>query len=345
MPDTTAPTVVSFVRADAALTNASQVHYTLTFSEAVTGVTADQFSLVRTGTLTGGSVASVAEVLGSAASQYTVTVATGTGDGTLELDLTGSGVRDLAGNALPVATFGTASTYGGGNGFVSFAVADVNGDTRPDIVTAGYFGTNNDVHVLLGQAGGVFGAAVAYAAGGIQPYDVAVADVNGDARPDLITANYGSNSISVLFGQSDGTFSAADTYSVGGQRPYSIAVADLNGDTMLDIVTNNVNSNTVSVLLGQAAGRYSAAVSYGVGRGPLDIAIADLNGDARPDIVTANNGANTISVLFGQLDGTFGASVPFGVGGYHPESVAIADINGDAILDVIITKEPLNNPS
>src|SRR5207248_10682910 len=80
--DRTAPTVQTIARADASPTNAGAVHYTVTFSEAVSGVDATDFAL----TSSGPSGAPITCASGSGSS-YTVTVNTGTGDGTLRLDL------------------------------------------------------------------------------------------------------------------------------------------------------------------------------------------------------------------------------------------------------------------
>src|SRR5207253_210067 len=79
--DRTAPTVSSIDRADSSPTNSGSIHFTVTFSESVTGVDAADFALAGTGT-TGASISSVT----GSGSTYTVTAASGT-DGTLGLDL------------------------------------------------------------------------------------------------------------------------------------------------------------------------------------------------------------------------------------------------------------------
>src|SRR6185503_16324385 len=73
---------------------------------------------------------------------------------------------------------------------------------------------------------------------GGNPFSVAVSDLNGDGKPDLAVANYGSNNLSALLGNGDGTFQAAQVVSVGLQ-PRSVAVGDLNGDLRLDLVAAN----------------------------------------------------------------------------------------------------------
>jgi DNA/RNA endonuclease G (NUC1) len=102
--DKTAPAVQSIVRANSSPTNASSVDFTVTFSESVTGVASNDFALVMSGV----SGATIANVAGSG-STYTVTVNTGSGDGTLHLDFLGSAV-DSAGNATS-GVFTSGQTY------------------------------------------------------------------------------------------------------------------------------------------------------------------------------------------------------------------------------------------
>jgi hypothetical protein len=124
-------------------------------------------------------------------------------------------------------------------------VADLDGDTVPDLVTANRF--SDDVSVLLGNGDGSFQAAVSFAAG-IFPQSVAVADLDGDSVPDLVTTNEFSDDVSVLLGNGDGSFQAAVSFAAGN-GPQSVAVADLDGDTVPDLVTANASSDDVTVLL------------------------------------------------------------------------------------------------
>src|SRR5437879_6529689 len=64
---------------------------------------------------------------------------------------------------------------------------------------------------------------------GSVPYSVAIGDLNGDGKPDLATANGGSNTVSVLLGNGDGSFGVRTDYGTGS-NPYSVAIGDLNGD-------------------------------------------------------------------------------------------------------------------
>src|SRR5207244_562155 len=106
--DKTAPVVSAITRLDATPTNAASVRFAVSFSEAVSGVDAGDFALTTGGT----SGASIASLSGSGAS-YTVTVATGTGDGAIRLDLIDDdSIADAAGNVLGGTGAGNGSVTG-----------------------------------------------------------------------------------------------------------------------------------------------------------------------------------------------------------------------------------------
>ena len=98
--DNTAPTVVSINRLtpSAPVVNATSVTYRVTFSEVVTGVTTGAFQLTTTGTVLG----AIASASTSSGATVDVTVNGVSGDGTLRLDLnsSGTGIADVAGNAI-----------------------------------------------------------------------------------------------------------------------------------------------------------------------------------------------------------------------------------------------------
>jgi FG-GAP-like repeat len=413
--DTQAPTVTSFTLLGSANQNdGSVVQYAIAFSEPVTGVDTSQFSVTTSG-VAGASVTSVTP--GVDAAHYTVNVASGnvdsgTGVGTVTLNLTGDNIKDPAGNGLGGGSFSAApgspialatppfsenpvavviadvnndgfpdivtadaqgkvsvllgsssggfsaapgSPYSLGASPLSMAIADINGDGIPDIVTGnGVGGTITQLSVLLGKGNGSFTAVTNSPFFlGVNPHAVAIADVNGDGKPDVVTGNggivgvYGENA-SVLLGSGNGTFSNApgSPYPVGA-NPRSVAVADL-GNGFPDLVIANEDNNTVSVLLGNGSGSFSNAPGspFAVGTKPTSVAVADVNGDGKPDIVTANSGSNNVSVLLGNGSGSFSAAPgsPLAVG-TNPASVAVADVNGDGRLDIVTANSGSNNVS
>jgi len=163
--------------------------------------------------------------------------------------------------------------------------------------------TDGNVGVLLGKGDGTFRPAVTYDSGASHAVSMAVGDVNGDGKPDLLVANYcasGSNcatgSVGVLLGKGDGRFRAVVTYSSGGYEAQSVAVADVNGDGKLDVLVANVicapsgcATGSVGVLLGNGDGTFQLAVTYDSGGFSAEsVAVEDVNGDGKPDLLVAN---------------------------------------------------------
>jgi hypothetical protein len=244
--------------------------------------------------------------------------------------------------------------FAGGSYTSSVAIADLNGDGKLDLAATALVGQSNSdgsVGVLLGNGDGTFQPVVAYDSGAAQAQSVAVADVNGDGKPDLVVADFNNCAyctptpvgIAILLGNGDGTFQPALTYSPYPGAAYSVAVADLNGDGKLDIAAG-VFSN-VDVMLGNGDGTFQPDVYYSRGTGSgqaFSVAIADVNNDGVPDLVTSGfgNAEGIVSVLLGKGDGTFQPGVAYETGatggGIGAMSVAVADLNGDGKPDLVV---------
>ena len=168
---------------------------------------------------------------------------------------------------------------------------------------------------------------------GRNPQSLATADLNGDDRLDIVTANADSADVSVLLGLGDGTFTSEIRFGVG-RSPLAVSLGDANGDDRLDIVTANADSGDVSVLLGLGDGTFTSATFFIVGAEPRAVSLGDVNGDDRLDIVTANGDSGDVSVLLGLGDGAFEAETRVGLGSF-PEAVSLGDVNGDNRLDIV----------
>ncbi len=222
------------------------------------------------------------------------------------------------------------------------AVGDLNGDGLTDIVVAASFDpgatmiptpvptvmvdiavatTANTVSVLLQTAAGVIASAVDYTTG-VQPVAIKAADLDGDGKLDLLTANFGAainpgtQGLSVLMqGSTAGTFLAPAHY-VTGYRSTALAVGDLNGDGKPDVAVACEglpgDPGVVSVFLQTPAtpGVLLPAVNYRGVWGPMGVAIADIDGDGHPDLVLAD-GDIVVRLNSAVSPGTFGSPLFF----------------------------------
>ena len=229
-----------------------------------------------------------------------------------------------------------AQDFGDIDAMTSLAVADVNGDGWPDVVIGNGSGTSAGIRVLINNGDGTLAPDVSYSTGPLHthgPVAVALADVNGDGRPDIVTANEAAGTVSVLLNKGDGTFAAAVTYPAG-KEAVALAVADLNGDHKPDIVVADFIGNSVLVLLNKGDGTYGPPTAEAVGIQPVALSLADVDEDGHLDIVVANQGDNTAGVLLGHSDGSFGAPTFYHTGA-RPAWITAQDLNGDGKPELV----------
>jgi hypothetical protein len=126
----------------------------------------------------------------------------------------------------------------------SVALGDLNGDGALDLAVANY--PDNATGILLGNGDGTFGPTVLYDSGSRLAWNNTIADVNGDARPDVLVANF-AGVVGVLLGNGDGTLQLPQTYAITGDA-VSVVAADLNRDGRPDLAVP-VGNNLIAILL------------------------------------------------------------------------------------------------
>jgi hypothetical protein len=200
----------------------------------------------------------------------------GNGDGTF---------KQATGSPFPLPTTAT--------GPIAMTSADFNSDGNLDLALVNQ--TTNNVTVLLGNGNATFSLASGSPFPvGKAPVAVASADLNGDARPDLVVVNQTDNTISVELGNGDGTFTAAPNSPLAtGQAPTAVAIADFNGDGIPDIAVTDPQTDSVSVYLGLGQGLFATAFELPVGTNPTAILAASLSGATLPDVAITNDPSGT----------------------------------------------------
>jgi hypothetical protein len=251
-----------------------------------------------------------------------------------------------------------------GNNPNSVVIGDVDGDGKLDLVVTNVDDNTISVFRNTSTPGsittGSFASKVDLTTGDV-PYSVALGDIDGDGKPDLVVANVENNTVSVLRNKSTsgsittGSFASKVDYTTG-DVPYSVALGDIDGDSKLDLVVANEENNTVSVLRNTStygsitAGSFALKVDFTTSGSPYCIVIGDVDRDDKPDLVITNAGNNTVSVLrntstYGSItESSFAEKVDFTTG-EGPYSVALGDIDGDGKLDLVVANAENNKVS
>jgi len=298
-----------------------------------------------------------------AASGSAVVVFLGNGDGTFQAgkataapiviglavgDFNQDGKQDLA-----VAEFNSVSDVqvmlGNGDGTfqaalnypvtsypTSVAVADFNHDGHLDLAVAnGGAGGGNTVSVLFGNGDGTFRPKSDYQVG-YEPFDITVADLNGDGKMDIATADYTSGTASVLLNKGDGTFFPATSYAASHPfAPYRITAAPLEPGSKPSLAVATIAGTYVLVNMGN--GTFNPAQGYE----PVSTAVvlADLNGDGDADLAVAggflsDGGSGGVTIIAGKGHGVFVTPTAY-IAAPNLVAVTVGDFNGDGIPDLV----------
>jgi hypothetical protein len=325
---TTTTAVASIDRVGTTPTNAASVSWTVTFTAAVGGVTSGDVTLDNSGLAGAPAITSVTPVGGSSpATQWAVAASTGTGSGTLGLDLTGDGGMDHTISNLPF----TGQVYGVDH--VAPVVVSVNRQTPSGATTNAtsliyrvtfskpVSGVDTGDFTLT-TTGGAAGTIATVSAGSGTTIDVTVTPVSGDGTLRLDVNGSGTGIVDGVGNALAGGFTPGQTYALDHTAPAVSAIAragtsPTNGATVSWTVTF---SEPVS---GVAGGNFALAPGGGLGGSPAVGAVTP-SGAAPTDTWTVSasgySGAGTLrldmanSTGVGDPAGNAVGNVPFTTG-------------------------------
>ncbi|WP_170878461.1 FG-GAP-like repeat-containing protein [Daejeonella lutea] len=257
-------------------------------------------------------------------------------------------------SSLTPASFPSRNDFAAQNNITGIAIADLNNDPKPDIITANGSSLNISVLQNASSVGSVkFNTHIDFpiSSSGILGA-IALADFDGDGRKDVVVANVSQNKIIVLknvtTSQGPVNFTNKIEFETGNE-PHSIATADFDLDGKIDIAVSNTKSGTISVyrnISSPQAIDFASKVDAQSGGNVKGISLTDVDADGRVDIVAANQLPSGISVIRNIGNSNIGFALRFDFpGGSQLEDIAAGDMNGDDQIDVVSTSKgnPVNN--
>lgn len=223
---------------------------------------------------------------------------------------------------------------------VQVASGDFNGDGQTDLVT---LDLNDGIAVWSGNGDGSFQMSAAYNVS-FPPQSIAVGDITGDGRPDLVVVGDYANGVAVLLGNGDGTFQGPFQRTVAGLTGDSVVMGDFDQDGTVDLAVAGFQADTVYILLGNGDGTFQDPMTIAVPGGPAALAAGDFNGDGLLDLAVADRAADQVTVLINDGAGVFHTSGMFAAG-QTPLALASGDFNGDGRLDLATANQISNDVS
>lgn len=219
------------------------------------------------------------------------------GDGDLdiayyEIDIIGY-VGTNEGQGDGTFAFGSDVPGGGNDGDLRAALGEVSGDGRLDLVLASRDGLQLATGAAVGTAPG-WQFPVTTIVGGTY-LDVAVGDLDGDLRDDVVAAAPDRDAVAVLLGQAGGGLGAPVDYPTG-PRPQAIAIADVGCGPAPDLAVVDGRRGILGVLIGEGDGTFQPPVEFFVGRSATDVTAGDHDGDGDTDLFVTSAGRVVVLV-------------------------------------------------
>ncbi len=326
--------------------------FRVTFSEFVTGVTVDDFSVTMTGGIFGATVASVS----GSSNEYVVNVNTGTGDGALRLDvLDDDSIKDIALNPLGGAGAGNGNFNTGGLYIIDKSLPVITGilraDPNPTVADSVHFTATFSEEVsgvdvsdfTLAVTGNISGATVAEVSGIGNTYAVTVNTGIGDGtlRLDLIDNDSIMDVIANPLGgagSGNGNFTLGETYTIDKNAPvvisslradanptaaagvqfivtFSEAVSGVDAGDFILTTTDSLSGASIVGLSG-SANTYTVIAATGTGNGALRLDLMD--NDSIVDSVNHPLGG------LGAGNGSFTAGEAYTINKFSVTTVSVA---------------------
>jgi hypothetical protein len=239
-------------------------------------------------------------------------------------------------------------------GAQAFALADVNGDLLPDLITID--DEEDELLILLGVGDGTFEVPQRYLVDGT-PTAVTVADLaspvaseaagDADGHPDVVVT-FDDGSAAIYLGRGDGCFDEPEqdlSEVLDASEIIGVVAADFDADDRNDLALLDLFDEVYFLcnLRGNLAPCLTDVVET-LGTEPIAIAGGDFDGDTSFDVAVLNFDSHNLSPLFNRGDGAFEAALPVSTsatGHQQPAHFAAGRLNADLSDDIVVVNREL----
>jgi alpha-tubulin suppressor-like RCC1 family protein len=258
------------------------------------------------------------------------------------------------GAGISASTFPARYDLSAASGPFITAIADLDGDGKPDLAVANVYAHSISLYRNIGTNGSLTAASFAprvdlpaIPSSSDNPYGFTAADVNGDGKIDLIVTDRTFNLVRLYFNVSTPGILNSNSFFLAqfpatGSDPRGVAVRDLDGDGLPDIVNCNYAENTISILHNTTT---PILVSFELFKlpaaaGAYNVVIQDFDGDGRPDLAVVNANSPTVSLFRnistpGSLSSnSFAARIDIPAV-MNNQTIFAGDLDGDGLPDLV----------
>lgn len=229
---------------------------------------------------------------------------------------------------------------------VSIVIDDLDGNGTQDLLSANRFSHN--LTAFFQDPSGVFDPSpleLGSLATTGSPMAVEVADIDGDGRRDIVSANQLTDTLAVFIQEGGGGFDRLPTFSLDGDPidngRQDVAVADVDGDGGVDLVSTDPGGGSLTIYFQSPLGEFAAtSVKSGpTPSSPTSIDTADLDDDGDLDLVSVSDHSELLTLFLQGKPGEFEAeqlSLDDSVFSSDFNSVRAADVDDDGAVDLVL---------